>query len=138
MAPPVRQSQSCGGRAGGVARGEQAGGVALVGHDRALGEQRADDLAHRIGGERARWAGRAAPAAWMVAASGAAPTRVGQRGERGGGVAVAAGEHVHRAALGHQVARLVRGRRRTTPATWRRRGSRWRRPSSCMAANSAR
>ena len=44
MAPPVRHSQSWGGAPAVAPGGEQARGVALVGHDGAFGQQRAQRL----------------------------------------------------------------------------------------------
>ena len=95
-----------GGRAGRVAGREHARRVALVGDDGVFGEQGADDLAHRIGGEGAGW--KLGPDRGLQGRGiGGGTDGVGQRGQRGAGVAVGTGQHVDRAAVGHEVARLV-------------------------------
>ena len=134
MAPPVRQSQSCARRAGGVRRRRTAPTVLPSSrHDGALGQQRADDLAHRVGGERpgrevgpdgaaGAWRRRAA----APTASASAAERRGRRRRRGPASTWTSQPSGTRS-LG-----LVRGRRRTTPATWRRRAPGGARPSSCI------
>ena len=84
--------------------------------DRALGQQRADAWqTRRQRAGRPRRAGRGAEPAPSRA------DRVGQRRQRPDRVVRQARQLVHLAALGHEVARACPGRRRTTPAPWRRR-----------------
>ena len=121
MAPPVRHSQSWGGRSGGRARGEQPGRVPLVGHDGPLGQQRPEGLAHRLGGQGAGRAGSGD--CRLLARSGspaAAPTSSASAATAGDHVVRRAGHRVDGAPLGHQVAQLARVGEERHRATWRR------------------
>ena len=109
IAPPVSVSQSCRGAPAVFGGEHRARGAALVGDDRALGQDRADGLGDLLGG-RARPVGRGgaarrAPARGLGAAR---AERVRERLERADHVGRRWRQVVHLAAVGHEVARLAR------------------------------
>ena len=132
MAPPVSVSQSCGGRAGGRAGDAHARGVGLVDDDGALGQQRADRRGQGLGVERAGRARRVGAGGATGAGVDPARRRASASASRAAGTSTPApASTCDLAAVGHEVARQARGRRRSdtgevasartrssTPASW--------------------
>ena len=129
MAPPVRVSQSWGGQPAVWPGSEEARRCCPRRTTMApSGSSGADGLATAVGGERARSGSSGRDRPRRVAASAGAPTASASAASAPAASLARLGEHVHRAAVGHQVAGLVRGRRRTTPAPWRRPATRCSQP----------
>ena len=137
IAPPVSVSQSWRGQPAVAPDDEQAAGLRLVRDDRAFGQRRADRLARRLRGERARR--RVGPAAGCNATTPASAPSASARCSS----ALArhrrppSGERVHFASVRARAGSACPDTRRTTPAAACRPARGGARPSSCATANSA-
>ena len=138
MAPPVRHNHVWRGALA-VAPGiRQPRRLCLVGHDRALGQQRTERGGDRVDRQRTgRPSGRAADPAIRAAAS-ARAEGIGQRLERGRGIVVVRRRGRTPRSHRERGSSPCPGTRRTRPVPWRRRGRGGGTVRAASHANSAR